>query len=196
MSPTFTILTVCTGNICRSPAMERLLAHLFRDEPEVQVISAGTYAHDGEDMQEPMKRRIADYGAATADFVAEQVTAEMIERSDLILAATGVHVRDMLAEVPAAAEKMFTHIQFGQLLDAADLQRNHAQGETAAAKLADLVPAMNRMRQQAGNEEGQEDVVDPYMLPESVFDESFRQIREPVEKLAEVLGLRELLSQQ
>ncbi|GFZ76540.1 arsenate reductase/protein-tyrosine-phosphatase family protein [Nesterenkonia alkaliphila] len=192
MSAQFTILTVCTGNICRSPAMERLLAHLFRDEPGIEVISGGTYAHDGEDMQEPMKRRIAEYGAETADFTAEQVTPEMIDRADLILAATGVHVRDMLAEVPQAREKIFTHIKFGHLLE--DVGQA-AQGGSTVEKLAALVTVLDRARREAGAAD-EEDVVDPYMLPESVFDESFQQIREPVEKLAEVLGLQEQLSEQ
>ncbi|WP_150462136.1 arsenate reductase/protein-tyrosine-phosphatase family protein [Nesterenkonia ebinurensis] len=186
----FTILAVCTGNICRSPAMERLLAHLFHDEPEIEVISGGTYAHDGEDMQEPMKRRIAGYGAEVEGFVAEQVTPGMIERADLILAATRVHVQDMLAEVPEARARMFTHPEFGRLLESVD---DHAQGDSVTEQLTALVPVLNRARQKTGPPTGEEDVVDPYMLPESVYSESFRQIREPVEKLAEVLAMREQL---
>ena len=39
---TFSILTVCTGNVCRSPAVERLLASKLG--PTVSVASAGTHA--------------------------------------------------------------------------------------------------------------------------------------------------------
>ncbi|WP_120003435.1 low molecular weight phosphatase family protein [Nesterenkonia muleiensis] len=193
MTATYTILAVCTGNICRSPAMERLLAHLLDDQPGIEVISGGTYAHDGEDMQAPVKRRLADYGADTEDFVAEQVTPEMIQRSDLILAATRVHVEDMLAEVPQAQERMFTHPEFGRLLESVtpeDLEAAVGAEAAAAQRLAALIPLLNQARGRAGSQSRDEDVVDPYMLPESVFDESFRQIREPIEALGELLILR------
>ena len=40
----FTILTVCTGNVCRSPIAEKLLRLELRDLPGVRVHSAGTNA--------------------------------------------------------------------------------------------------------------------------------------------------------
>ena len=48
----FSVLVVCTGNICRSPMGERLLAaglrERFGDEAEqVSVTSAGTWGRDG-----------------------------------------------------------------------------------------------------------------------------------------------------
>ena len=37
----FRVLTVCTGNICRSPAVERLLAAALGPDADVEVSSAG-----------------------------------------------------------------------------------------------------------------------------------------------------------
>ncbi|GAA4838963.1 hypothetical protein [Garicola koreensis] len=185
-------MAVCTGNICRSPAMERLLAQTFSAEPEVTVISAGTYAHVGEDMQPQMKRRIADYGSDVNDFVAEQATVEMIEGSELILAATQVHLDDMLAEVPAAGERSFTLPQFGRLLQhlSADEAAEVADPSTPVIdRLAALVPMVAQARREQTQPGEEDEVVDPYMLPESVFDESFRQIREPIEALSRTLKL-------
>lgn len=194
MSENYTILTVCTGNICRSPAMERMLAHLLADQPGIEVISAGTYAHDGEDMQPPMKRLLEDYGADVEDFTAEQVTGRMIRRADLILAATRVHIADMLAEAPEAQERMFTHPEFGRLVESADpAELGSAVGPDAAAadKLAALVPRLDRARSlEAGKKTRDDDVVDPYMLPDSVYRETFRQIREPIDALGKLLSLR------
>ena len=48
----FSILAVCTGNICRSPAVERLLASQVA--PSVSVSSAGTHALVGHPISEPM----------------------------------------------------------------------------------------------------------------------------------------------
>jgi len=48
----FSILTVCTGNVCRSPAVERLLSTELG--PTVQVSSAGTHALVGHPISQPM----------------------------------------------------------------------------------------------------------------------------------------------
>lgn len=187
---TFTVLTVCTGNICRSPAMERLLARAVADAPEVRVHSGGTFAHDGEDMQPPMKRRVAAAGAAVDDFVAEQVTAAMIEEADLILTATRVHVADLLDEVPQAAERTFTIREIGRLLEHVDsVQLDDAVGADASIgdRFAAVVPLLDAARSSAGPAGRDDDVVDPYLLPESVYDESFAQISDPTEGLVELV---------
>jgi protein-tyrosine phosphatase len=170
--------------------MERLLAQIFEDDPNIEVNSAGTYAHDGEDMQEPMKQRLADYGADTEDFMAQQVTPSVIDSADVILTATREHIEDMAAEVPAARSRMFTLPEFARLLqsvEAAELDDSAGEGKTAAEILAALVPQLDQARRSVGAATREDDVVDPYMLPESVFDTAFRQIRQPVELLARTL---------
>ena len=174
--------------------MERLLARIFREEPDIEVRSAGTYAHDGEDMQEPMKQRVSDYGADAEGFTAQQLTPSAVEDADLILAATREHIEDMAAEVPVARARMFTLPEFARLLQSggsAEIDDAAGGGRTAAETLAALVPRLDQARRASGAATREDDVVDPYMLPESVFDTSFRQIREPVEALADVLGLSE-----
>lgn len=196
MHAEFTINAVCTGNICRSPAMERLLALLFRQDPGILVISGGTYAHDGWDMQSPMKKRVAAYGAETEGFVAEQVTPQTIEDSDLILAATRVHIQDMLAEVPGARARMFTIREFGRLLEGIttdDITGSVGEDAATADMLAALVSLADQARDRSASAGRDDDVVDPYMLPEDVYDESFRQISEPIEALAELLDLGDRL---
>ncbi|OSM43683.1 arsenate reductase/protein-tyrosine-phosphatase family protein [Nesterenkonia sp. PF2B19] len=134
MTQDFTVLTVCTGNICRSPAMERLFAHVFADAAQegLRVHSGGTYAHDGEDMQPPMKQRVADYGADADDFTARQVTAAMVEEADLILTATREHLEDVTAEVPGARARAFTIREVGRLAE-------HLGREAVRAQLRDVV---------------------------------------------------------
>lgn len=187
----FRILAVCTGNICRSPAMERLLVHLFADQQDVEIISGGTYAHDGEDMQPPMKQRVADYGADVDDFIAEQVTVQMIADADLILTATRVHIQDMATDVPEARSRMYTLPEFGRLLGSLDeneVQQAIGSGSSVSEQLQALMPLVEQARI-SRNPSREDDVVDPYMLPDSVYDESFRQIREPIEALQDVIRL-------
>lgn len=169
------------------------MAHLVGGQPGIEVISGGTYAHSGEDMQPPMKRILKDYGADTQDFVAEQVTPEMIGRADLILAATRVHVEDMLDQVPDAQERMFTHPEFGRLLESVereDIEKSVGEDAAVADQLAGLVPLLDQARELNGTASRDDDVVDPYMLPDAVYRETFRQIREPIETLGHLLSLR------
>lgn len=174
--------------------MERLLVQLFHDQPDIEVTSGGTYAHDGEDMQEPMKQRVADYGADVDGFSAQQVTPAAIKSADLILSATRVHIEDMAAEVPEARERMFTLPEFARLLqsmDRAGLDDAAGGDRSPAQTLAALVPQLDHARRSAGAATREDDVVDPYMLPESVYDTSFGQIRDSVEAMAQALRLSE-----
>lgn len=174
--------------------MERLLVQLFHDQPDIAVTSGGTYAHDGEDMQEPMKQRVADYGADVDGFSAQQVTPAAIKSADLILSATRVHIEDMAAEVPEARERMFTLPEFARLLqsmDRAGLDDAAGGDRSPAQTLAALVPQLDHSRRSAGAATREDDVVDPYMLPESVYDTSFGQIRDSVEAMAQALRLSE-----
>ena len=190
MTETYSLLAVCTGNICRSPAMDRLLAHLFASEEGIAVRSAGTHAHVGDDMEAQMKDRLAEYGADTADFEAQQLEPKMIRDSDLILTATRGHVRDILAEVPESAQKVFTLRAFARLLDSLDqaaLADALKSAGTTAEKLAALVPLVAEQRDHEQTPTTEDDVVDPYMMPYEVFDESFAQVRGPIETLRDAL---------
>lgn len=194
MTQDFTVLTVCTGNICRSPAMERLIASAVAEDTGVQVHSGGTYAHDGEDMQPPMKRRLRDHGADAEGFTARQVTTAMVEEADLILTATREHLADVTTEVPGARARAFTVREVGRLLehlgqDAVRAQLLEVVGEsgTVRDRLAAVVPLLDQARQGAGGLGADDDVVDPYMLPEGVYDESFEQISGPIQALVEVI---------
>lgn len=189
MTETYTLLAVCTGNICRSPAMDRLLAHTF-GEDEIIVRSAGTHAHVGDDMEPQMKTRLADYGAETSDFQAEQLRSEMVRDSDLVLTATRGHVADILTDIPESAQKVFTIREFARLIDAVDeaeLRAAFAGADSTPAKFAALVPLVAAQRDHDPSAGSEDDVVDPYMMPEEVFDTSFLQVREPVERLRDAL---------
>lgn len=190
MTETYTLLAVCTGNICRSPAMDRLLVHELGAEPGITVRSAGTHAHVGDDMEAQMKDRLVAYGADTENFKAEQLEPGQVRSADLVLTATSGHVRDILAEVPESGQKVFTLREFVRLLESLDpAARAEAleTSQTVAGKLAALVPLVADRRDQAQAPTAQDDVVDPYMMPEDVFEESFAQVRGPIEALRDAL---------
>jgi protein-tyrosine phosphatase len=110
------ILTVCLGNICRSPMAEGILRHLAQERGiDITTDSAGTGDyHVGE---EPDRRAIAAmerYGIDIGDLRARQFTAADFERFDRILAMDASNLANMLklapnAELAAKARLVMDH---------------------------------------------------------------------------------------
>ncbi|NMO90524.1 low molecular weight protein-tyrosine-phosphatase [Actinomycetospora sp. TBRC 11914] len=100
----YSVVTVCTGNICRSPMAEVILRAALTDAglaDRVVVTSAGVGDwHVGEPMDRRAAATLADRGYGT-DHVARQID-ETTAEADLVLAATTDHARDLIrAGVPA-----------------------------------------------------------------------------------------------
>lgn len=121
MSPT-RLLVVCTANICRSPYVEfRLRAALAaRGERAVAIESAGTHALIGEPMAPESTALLEAAGISTDPrFRARQLTASMVEGSDVIIAMTREHRSRILELAPAALRRTLTLREFAGLLAAA-----------------------------------------------------------------------------
>jgi protein-tyrosine phosphatase len=82
----FSILAVCTGNVCRSPAVEHLLANKLG--PTVSVSSAGTHALVGHPISEPVAALLRDSGVESDSFEARHLSERMLKEADLILSMT------------------------------------------------------------------------------------------------------------
>ena len=111
--PAFTVLLVCTGNICRSAMAERL-GRAYLDEvlghraDAVRLISAGTHAVVGSAMHPDSALVLAGFGATAGDFRARQLREEHPAQADLVLAMTRGHRRDVLGLAPRALARTFT----------------------------------------------------------------------------------------
>ncbi len=104
MSDLVRVVTVCSGNICRSPMAEKVLRAALADAglaDRVEVTSAGVGPwHVGEPMDPRAAETLTARGLDT-EHVARQIDADAGE-ADLLLAATVDHVRDLRrAGVPA-----------------------------------------------------------------------------------------------
>lgn len=76
------ILVVCTGNICRSPMGEALLAAAL---PAQQVASAGTGALSGHAADPMATELMHEKGISIAAHRARQLNLTLCQRADLIL---------------------------------------------------------------------------------------------------------------
>lgn len=169
------ILTVCTGNLCRSPLAERLIAHRAGQRGlEVTVEGAGTRARNGMEMHPETQRVLRGYGGDPDGFGSRLLTPAILRGTDLVLTATGRHSSAVAEQAPAAWKKTFT------LLEAAAIARANPE-----AQLGEL----HRLRRTI---EGAElDLEDPIGKSPEVFDSTGAQISDAVDAIVDLLARSE-----
>jgi protein-tyrosine phosphatase len=184
---TFSILTVCTGNICRSPAVERLLA---RDlGPTVYVNSAGTHALVGQPIAEPMARLLRNNGVHEAGFAGRRLTQRLIKDADLILTLTRAQ-RSLVVELwPPAVRRTFTVREFARLLG--ELDSSASPDGPPAERLRAAMPLAAARRVLRRTSAQDDDVIDPFRLSDEIYAASFDEIKSAVNVIIRALGIRD-----
>ncbi len=107
MSPaSFSILLVCTANICRSPAVQSLLARQLSGR-SVRIESAGTRALDGNVIDASMARLLQARGHdALPEHRSRALMPVMLGRFDLVLCMQDEHLAQALTLQPTARGKV------------------------------------------------------------------------------------------
>ena len=189
----FTVLTVCTGNICRSPLAAVALAHGLADVPGVRVVSAGTRAQDGAPMTNQGLVLARSYGLDGSEHTASYLTEGEISRAQLVLGMSREHRSAVVSMVPRAVKTTFSLREFARLAE--------GLSEADGALVAGLDPEDTRGRLQTmvalvASQRGQvavasdpsdDDIVDPYRRSDDVYAESGRQLMPAASTVAEVL---------
>jgi protein-tyrosine phosphatase len=158
----FRILTVCTGNICRSPMAERLLqAGLDERFPaQFAVESAGTGALVGHSVDTQVAGFIREYGASAENFAARQLTAEILQGQDLVLALTREHRSRVVEMAPTMLRKTFTLREFARILPVIPSMSPSASGPD---RWRAILPKAVRARANAApSRHADDDVSDPF----------------------------------
>ena len=98
------ILTVCDGNICRSPTAAAMLR---RHRPEKRVTSAGLVGLEGQDM-DPVAREVArEHGLDCGEHVARKLMGAHCRDAKIILVMEARQRDALIKSYPEVSGKVF-----------------------------------------------------------------------------------------
>ena len=179
--PPFRILTVCTGNICRSPVAERLLQAALGNE--VEVGSAGVRAVVGDPIHPGMVVLLEQSGIRAHRFVARQVAPGDVRAADLVLALTREHRARLVQEAPAALRRSFTLLEFARIVTSPDLPPVPAGPVDVRLRALVLLAARRRAPASLADSD---DVPDPYGHGSAEYALAYGLIRDAVDTIVRV----------
>jgi protein-tyrosine phosphatase len=174
---------VCTGNVCRSPAAERLLA--ARVPAGVVVSSAGVRALTGYAIDGPTALVLRERGVDTEGHAGRLLTPTLLHDADLVLTAESGQRRTILEAEPTAMRTTFTIREFARLgagLPAIDRPTEEAlrrRVRDIAARRGVVPPAPA----------GGDDIGDPFGASVEVARETVTQLASAVDGVLAALGL-------
>jgi protein-tyrosine-phosphatase len=108
------ILTLCTGNICRSPMAEGVLRMIFQSDSSLEVSSAGTHAMKGNPATEFSILASKEKGIDITAHSARLLDSALIISSDVILCMEPSHVEWVLSLDSSAYEKVYNLAAFSE----------------------------------------------------------------------------------
>ena len=193
-SAEFTVLFVCTGNVCRSPMAEHMLRRgladrLGDDATRFRVESAGTGALAGDPMTEHSAAVLAEHGIVAADtdaFRGRQLDADHVAAANLILALTRDHRMNVAMVAPDAVPKTFTLTEFALLAREVDPTTLTDTDPIARAREVTTRALELRGTVQPASPHAL-DIADPYMQSLDVFRNAADQLDKAIMTILDVL---------
>ncbi|MCT9819023.1 low molecular weight phosphatase family protein [Microbacterium sp. W1N] len=191
------LMTVCTGNICRSPLAELLLATRLGDLG-VTVHSAGVRGLDAATMTPEAIDLALELGVSEADADAHRsryLTEAMLTSPDLLLAMTRDHRREIAELAPSRLRSTFTVREFARLAaslsDDALVSAAEAAGPDPSARLRAAAATVAGMRGLTPSpaDPADDDVIDPYRRSWETYQLSAQQLVPALAQVERVVRL-------
>lgn len=187
---TVRILTVCTGNICRSPYAQLLLAHrLDAVRPGAfDVSSAGTGALVDQGVDPGSATLLEARGVAHDTFAARQITERILGEVDLVIPMEVEHRKLVLSYAPRLLKRCYTIKELARLIDSAEQAEPWTQRLAGLAtpdeRWAAIPQHLARERGRTRVDPGADDIADPYRQSAEKFDVMAREIDAAVDRIA------------
>lgn len=180
------ILVVCTGNVCRSPYLERRLRHGLADT-RIEVTSAGTMALVDHPVDPGSGTLLTEMQIPWEDFRARQLTPELVRRSDLVLTAAREHRADATQIARTGLDRTFALVDFADLV--AGVREDDFAGSASGNAVADLVAIARHRRPQVHARVDGADIRDPFRKGPREFEAMQREAEEPLRLVIRALTL-------
>lgn len=176
------VLVVCTGNTCRSPMAEVLLArHLAEAGVDAAVESVGTI-EGGQPATDHGVRAMKSRGLDTSTHISRQVTVNDVDAAHLVLVMAGEHVVTITALVKDAFDKTFAIKDFARRGSTVD---SSVGAGNLQALLAEL--GANRSRSELLRHDPDGDVADPIGRGRRVFDRTAGELDTLTQQVSDLL---------
>lgn len=192
----FRVLFICTGNICRSPAAERLLTSALalaehNSSSEVLVGSAGMRPVLDAAIEPQAARLLTAAGVDVSGFSARRLTPGLLGGADLVLGLARDHRSAAVQMWPSALRRTFTLREFARLatrISPAELAAAVGDGASLPDRLRTLVELAPLHRSPVVHPD-LDDVPDPFGREVEVFEAVHVQIVRAVEEIVSALEL-------
>lgn len=139
---TISILFVCMGNICRSPAAEGIFRQMVADaglEDQIEIDSAGTHSyHVGRPADERMRQSAASRGYQL-DSIARRLVVEDFERFDLIITMDEDNYDQAMALRPGHGAHVVRLVDYCEISDVDEVPDPYYGGEAGFHTVIDIL---------------------------------------------------------
>jgi protein-tyrosine phosphatase len=171
------VLLLCTGNVCRSPMAEGLLKHRLAGT-DVRVRSAGLL-DSGRPASDHGIAILRDRGIDISPHRSEQVTAELVASSDLVLCMAREHAK-VVVDAPDAWPRTFL---FKEIVQRAEERGGRAAGEAFDEWLSKIHAGRSPRDLMAATGL---DVDDPYGGSRKQYERTAAELEDLVDRLVQL----------
>ncbi|PPF82225.1 low molecular weight phosphatase family protein [Subtercola sp. Z020] len=191
---TFSIMTVCSGNICRSPLAEGLLRERLREIGDVDLSSAGIIARDGDQVTDQILQIGGQFDVDLSAHRARYMIEPYVAGADLLFAMARSHRRAIVEMMPRKVSVTFTLREFARLAgQISDEEISAVAGREATTrdklKAAVALTASRRGQSDPPASPDEDDVVDPYRRDDETYALSVAQLVPAVGAVVHILSL-------